>query len=111
MRQSQRLIMSFVANRDRPEKKVAVAADIFGESLHGNVDTVDKGVEIDAGGPSVVEDDEGADFVSGFGNCRNVLNFHADGAWTFAPDEARVLLKERTDLPADGRRIKGDFNA
>ena len=51
------LVQIFVADRDRAEEQIAVAADIFRERLHGDVDAVFEGVEEDAGGPGVVEHD------------------------------------------------------
>jgi len=74
------LVGGIVADGDGAEKEVAVTADVFGESLHGDVHAVSEGVEVNACGPSVVEDDESTGFASDFGDGGNVLDFHSDGA-------------------------------
>src|SRR5690349_16807013 len=79
---------------DCGEKDGTVTADIFCKRLDGDVDTMSEGVEVNPGRPGVVEDDESTRFVGDFGDGGDVLDFHGDGAWAFAPDEACVSLEE-----------------
>lgn len=72
------LIEGLVANGDRAEKEIAVAADIFSESLHGDIHAVGECVKVNSCGPSVIEDYESTRLVSGFGDGGNVLDFHRD---------------------------------
>ena len=51
------LVGGIVADSDGAEKEVTVAADVFGESLHGDINAVSESVEVDPGGPGVVEND------------------------------------------------------
>ena len=105
------LIGGIVADGDGAKKEVAVTADVLGEGLHRDVHAVGEGVEVNSCGPGVIEDNESAGFVSDFGDGRDVLDFHGDGARAFAPDKACILLQERMDLRADSWRVEADFDA
>ncbi len=74
-----------------------MSADIFGDGLHGDVHAVMEGVEQHTGGPGVVEDDENIAGVSGGDDRGEILHFHGDRAGAFAPNQARVFLKEFRD--------------
>src|SRR6185369_8933397 len=95
-----------IANSDGAEQEIAVAADVLGERLHADIDTVREGLEEDSGGPVVVEDDERTATMRGFGDGGDVLDLHADGAGTLAPDQSRVVAKELGDARADGGRVE-----
>src|SRR5882724_2917111 len=111
MRKPDFLIRRVVTHGDRPEEKVAMSADVFGKGLHSDVNAVSEGVEINSRCPSVVENDECAVFMRDSSDGRNVLDFQANGAGAFAPDEPRILLQQRTDFCADRRRIETDLDA
>jgi hypothetical protein len=45
------------------------------------------------------------------GDRRHVLHLHGDGAWTFAPDQARVAFEFGADAGAGSGRIVADLHA
>jgi len=53
---AQAAIERLVAYGDGAQKNIAVAPDVLGKSLHGDIDAVREGVEKNASGPGVVED-------------------------------------------------------
>ena len=107
MRGAEPLIEDLVLDGDGAEEEIAVATDVLSEGLHVDVDTVSKGVEVDSRSPSIVENYERAGFVGSIGDSGDVLDFHGDGARTFAPNEARIFLEQRGDVRADGRYFRG----
>src|SRR6266481_5401762 len=78
LRDAETLVDGVIANGDRAEQQVAVAADVFGDGLHGNVDAMSEGVEEHAGGPGVVDHNFYVARVSGGDNGWDVLNLHGD---------------------------------
>src|SRR5205085_7367687 len=105
------LIELRIAHRDGAKQKIAVAANVLGQRLHGDVNAMGKSVEVDSSGPGIVQHYQRALTVNGFSNSRHVLNFHGDRAGTFAPDQARVWTKGRADFSARARRIVTDVHA
>ena len=78
LRDAETLVEGVVADSDRAEQQVAVAADVFGDGLHGDVDAMSEGVEEHAGGPGVVDHNFYVARVSGGDNGWDVLNLHGD---------------------------------
>ncbi len=105
------LVEIFVADCYGAEEQVAVTADIFREGLHGYVDAMFEGVEEDAGGPGVVEDDFYVFRVGGGDDCGDVLDLHRDGLGAFGPNEARVFANQVGDSGADSRIVEGGGDA
>src|SRR3981081_2118606 len=89
----------------RAQEQVAVAADVLGEGLKGDVDAVTEGVEGNTGGPSVVWDNRNIIFRRGGCDRGNILYFHGERAGTFAPDETGVFLDEIRDGAAHERIV------
>ena len=87
-----------------------MAADVFGQGLHGDIDAEREGVEQDAGGIGVVERDGNVAGVGGGDDGWNVLDLHGDGAGALAPDERGVFANERRDVRAKERLVGFDFD-
>ena len=111
MREADFLVSRLVADCDRAKQKIAMAADVFRERLHRDVHTVRERVEINSGGPGVVEHNQHAGLVRRGSDFWNILHFHRYRAWALTPNEFRILLQKGGDFAADRRSVKSHFDA
>ena len=88
-----------------------MSANIFGQRLHGHVHAQGKRVQINAGGPGVIQYGQRAVLMRGLRDGGQVLHFHGDRSRTLTPHQPRVRLELRADACARVRRIITHFNA
>jgi hypothetical protein len=84
-----------------------MAADIFGNRLHRDVDAVRERVEQHARRPRIVECDQRVALVCRRNDGRQVLHFHRDRAGALRPNQARLFIEQIADFGADRRIVKG----
>ena len=77
----------FVGGGDGAEEQVAVAADVLGKGLNAHVDAEREGVEVNSGGPGIVERDRDVAGVRGGDERGEVGDLHGDGAGGFGPEK------------------------
>lgn len=88
-----------------------MAADVLGERLHGDVDAVGEGVEVDTGRPGVIHDNHCSGAMSGVGDCGDILDFKSDRTGTFTPHHAGIFANQSLNGGTGFGRIETNFDA
>ena len=84
-----------------------MAADIFGDRLHRDVDAVRERVEQHSRRPRVVKCDQCIARMRRRNDGRQVLHFHRNRAGAFGPNQTRPFIEQLADFGANGRIVKG----
>src|ERR671925_1898939 len=88
-----------------------MATDVLGKSLHTDINSVRKRIEVHTRRPGIVENDQSSRAMRSFTNRRHVLHFHGDRPRRLGPDKTGMAVYERLDMSTNIGVIESDVHS